>query len=426
MGINKDLTELVKAGVVTQQTADQIGEYYREKRQQSPGRLFVVFGILGALLIGLGAILIIAHNWDDLPHTIKTSLAFVPMLIGQALCGYSLIKKRGTTWSEGSATFLVFAVGAGIALVGQVYHIPGDFTSFMLTWSALCLPVVYVMHSSMASLLYLIGITLYACGAGYWSFSSSDAGIYWLLLVAVLPHYYWLCRKYPSSNFTSFHHWLVPGSLIISLGTVAHSTEDLMFVAYMSLFGVFSLLGGLPFFSRHPLTGNGYRVLGHLGTIVVLLVLSFDWFWVDLTKRSWVVKEVLTSPEFISASVLSLLAVVLLYHQRTYRSLKDFSLMEIAFFIFILIFGIGLFSPLALVPVNLLILSLGILTIRDGARQEHLGLLNYGLLMIASLVICRFFDDHLSFVFRGASFLVVGAGFFITNYWMLKKRKSNE
>ncbi|MEM6542707.1 MAG: DUF2157 domain-containing protein, partial [Bacteroidota bacterium] len=61
-----------------------------------------------------------------------------------------------------------------------------------------------------------------------------------------------------------------------------------------------------------------------------------------------------------------------------------------------------------------------------GAKQDHLGILNYGLLILTALVVCRFFDTDLSFVVRGIMFVSVGAGFFVANYLMLKKRKANE
>jgi hypothetical protein len=66
------------------------------------------------------------------------------------------------------------------------------------------------------------------------------------------------------------------------------------------------------------------------------------------------------------------------------------------------------------------------LTILDGAKKDHLGVLNYGLLIIMVLAVCRFFDTDLSFIIRGLLFVSVGIGFFATNYWMLKKRKANE
>jgi hypothetical protein len=75
---------------------------------------------------------------------------------------------------------------------------------------------------------------------------------------------------------------------------------------------------------------------------------------------------------------------------------------------------------------NILVFAIGILTIRDGAKFDNLGVLNYGLLIITALVVCRFFDTDLSFVIRGGLFVSVGIGFFATNYWMLKKRKLND
>ena len=58
MNMIKDIPELVKAEVISEETADKIRNFYRNIRGQSTNRLFIVFGILG----GLGIILIIAHN----------------------------------------------------------------------------------------------------------------------------------------------------------------------------------------------------------------------------------------------------------------------------------------------------------------------------------------------------------------------------
>jgi hypothetical protein len=71
----------------------------------------------------------------------------------------------------------------------------------------------------------------------------------------------------------------------------------------------------------------------------------------------------------------------------------------------------------------LLILLVAVHTIYDGAQQNHLGILNYGLVIISVLIGCRFFDTNFSFVIRGLLFIGIGAGFFIANYHMLQKRK---
>lgn len=426
MSILKDIPELLKANIITQETADRIRGHYKNKSGSSTNRLFIVFGVLGAALVGLGIILIIAHNWDELSRGTKTFFAFLPLLIGQLLCGYVLLKRQDSiTWRESAATFLFFAIGASIALVSQVYNIPGEIGTFLLTWMLLCLPLVYLMKSSVTSLLYISGITYYAINLSYWSYSSSDSYLYWLIFLGIFPHYYQLYQKKPESNFTIFHNWIIPLSVVISLGTVAKTTEELMFIAYFSLFGLLYLVGNLSFFTQKKPRNNGYKILGSLGTIVLLLTLSFDWFWEDLRREDFQFNEIITAPEFFASVITSLLAGRLFYLQYKNKTLSDIKPLAPIFILFIVTFILGLFSPIAVVLINLYVFAIGILTIRDGAKQDHLGILNYGLLVITALVICRFFDTDLSFVIRGIMFVSVGAGFFAANYWMLKKRRTN-
>lgn len=427
MNIVKNLPELVRDDVITQDTADQIRDYYQRKESSSPNRLFIVFGILGAILTGLGIILIIAHNWDELSRATKTIFSFLPLLIGQIFCAYALWKREESdAWRESAATFLFFAVGASISLVSQVYHIPGNLSSFLLTWMALCIPLVYVMRSSVASLLYLAGITYYAVHNSYWTYPASEPYIYWLLLVLVLPYYYQLGKNKPRSNYMVFHNWLVPLSLVITLGAVAISHEELMFPAYISLFGLLYLIGNSSFFPAQEPKNGSYQFIGSVGTIALLLALSFAEFWEDLRQEQWTTNEIVSSPEFIATVLISGLAATLLYRQYRRERLRQMKPLEPVFLLFIVLFVLGIFSPAAVVLTNLLVFFIGIATIREGARKDHLGILNYGLLIIAALVICRFFDTDLSFVARGVLFVLVGLGFFILNYWTLQKRKLHE
>ncbi len=427
MSIFKDISELTQAGVITKDTADRIQDYYKDKSESSANRLFIVFGILGAILVGLGIILIVAHNWDELSRLTKTFFAFLPLLVGQLICGFILIKKQDSTaWRESGAAFLFFSIGSCIALVSQIYNIPGNLSLFFLTWMLLSLPIIYVMKSSIASLLYLIGITYYASETGYWYYPATDSYFYWFLLLLALPHYYLLYKEKPKDNFMHFHNWLIPLSLVIALGTLAKRTDELMFIAYFSLFGLLYLIGDTAFFDQQKLKNNGYKVIGAFGTIVLLLILSFDWFWEDLRRMDFQFDELIFTLEFIASTILTLLAIGLLYLHQKNKLLKDITPIAPMFILFIVTFILGLTSPIAVVLINIYVFVIGILTIREGAKQNHLGILNYGLMIITALVICRFFDTNLSFVFRGILFILVGTGFFAANYWMLKRKKTHE
>jgi uncharacterized membrane protein len=423
MKLSREVTELLEAGVIDQATAEKISNYYAGKTGSPQNKLVIVFGILGALLVSLGIVLILAHNWDDLNRATKTAIAFLPMLIGQGLCGYTLLRRSASiAWREASSVFLVFAVGICIGLISQIYNLPGNMSSFMVTWSLLALPVVYVMNSSSASLLYIIGITYYACTTGYWESFHQENYLYWGLLLLVFPHYYYLFTKKSESNFFTFHNWFIPLSIVIVLGTLSKDAGRLMFVAYMSLFGLLYLIGGMPVLREQKIRDNGYLLLGSLGTVVLLLMLGFDWFWFDL-RSSEFSTAFATSPEFIATVIITVAAVALLIYQKAKQTPITMRPAEWVFIVFIGIFFWGMSSPYVVIWINLLTLAIAVLTIREGAVRNHLGILNYGLLIITALIICRFFDINIGFVLKGLLFVLVGFGFFFANLWMIRKKK---
>jgi uncharacterized membrane protein len=64
------------------------------KKDSSPNKFNFVLGILGAILVGSGIVLLIAHNWNQLNKLYKTIFAFLPLAIAQAACVYALLRKK--------------------------------------------------------------------------------------------------------------------------------------------------------------------------------------------------------------------------------------------------------------------------------------------------------------------------------------------
>jgi uncharacterized membrane protein len=420
MNLPNDLHELVRAGVITNETADAIRAHYKAREHASGNRLMIAFGILGGFLVGLGVILIVAHNWDEMPRALKTFFAFLPLVIGQAACGFALWKKSGQPeWTESASAFLVCAVGACLSLVVQIYHIPGELSSFVLTWALLALPLVYAMRSSATSLLVIAGALFYGVAEGY---GSAAVFWHWLLLLAVAPHFIGILKDKPGSAFVTLHHWMLIIAVISLLGTFARSNETLMLVAYMNLFGILYLLGSLGLFPDRRNDGI-FITFGSVGTVILLIVLSFDDAWTEIAQEHF--KNMLTSGEMAATAITGAAAVFLLSKYARRTPSETIRPTPWIFAVFLPLFCIGNAAPdFAAVMTNILALALGTLTIRDGIRRDSLVVLNYGLFVIVALVACRFFDTDLSFVARGIVFLLVGAGFFAVNYHMIKKRRN--
>ena len=417
----KELPELIENKVISKEVALSIEQYYHSKQNNSPNKLFMVFGVLGSILVGLGIILILAHNWDDFTRSTKTIFAFLPLLIGQFFVGFSILKKKSATWKEASGTFLFFAVGASISLVAQIYNIPGNMSSFLLTWILLCLPLIYLLKSNSIMILHLVFITWYACSYGY-SFMNygNSPWLYLALLALSLPHYWQLLKHKLDANITSIINWLVPLSLIITLGTFVEHEEALGFLLYLLLFSLFYNIGKIPYFENQKLRRNGFLITGSLGIVIILLIASFRWLWKDIIRiDSFQVQELYMS------AILFLMSILTLVYLYLKHKVKSFNIFQFVFVIFTVLFFIGINNEIVpAILVNMLIFALGVVTVKIGADKFHFGVLNYGLLIIAALVTCRFFDTDMSFVLRGLLFVGVGVGFFLTNYYMLKKQKS--
>ncbi|MEY8848060.1 DUF2157 domain-containing protein [Psychroserpens sp. XS_ASV72] len=417
----KELPELVANNVISHDVAAKIEDYYSTKQTETPNRLFAIFGVLGSLLVGLGIILILAHNWDHFNRMTKTILAFIPLLIGQVIVGFSILKEKSQAWKEASGTFLFFAVGSSIALVSQIYNIPGNLSTYILTWIAICLPVMYLLKSNMLAILHLVFSTYYAFEVGYGHFSIDETPWLYLLLIALaLPHYLELLKHKASHNITSIFNWLYPLSFTIVLGAFVNDLSELGFLMYLLLFSLFYNIGKLPYFDDQKLRRNGYLIFGSLGIIILMLIMSFDDFW-------FVEQLLFNAQESYVSFVLAIANVMLLIWSYNRQWIKSFNLFQYVFIVFLIMYLFQLNLPtIGTLIVNVLIFVLGLTTVKIGVDKFHFGILNYGLCIVTALVICRFFDTNISFVVRGLLFVGVGVGFFLTNYIMLQKQKRNK
>lgn len=413
--LERQLAELLDADIINPNTAQKITDFYHTKEEAKPNRLFTIFGVLGALLSGLGIILIIAHNWDDMPRNIKTFLAFLPLVIGQIACAYSLIKKKNPTWVESSVTFLILAVGATISLVSQIYNIPGNLSDFLLVWIAITAPLMYLMRSNLAVIIHLVLATWYACDLGYF-FNSHIPWWYLAFFIWVIPYYVKLQKEDSQSNMAGVLNWLVPISFVITLGTFTNG-KTMSFVMYIVLFGLLYNLGQLPLFKNQKLRRNGHTIIGSLGTIFILTMLTFEWFWKDALNESYDGMEVLIT------AILFLCGIAVLGYLYFKKQIESFNLFQYTFLIIGLLYLTkDLGTVHGIILTNILVAALGLFAVRIGINKNSYGILNYGLLIITALIICRFFDANLDFIFRGILFISVGAGFFFANYLLLKKQ----
>lgn len=411
----EELEELVSAGIISHDKAAEIRDYFEQRKQNGPNRILIAFGILGALLVGLGIILLVAHNWDQLSRDVKTIIAFVPVIVAQVLVGSTLWKAlNDRSLTESSVVLLILAVGACLAMISQIYNIPGTISSFVLTWVLLSAPLVYLTQSSMASLLVILGITYYGVDVGYDYRQGQLPLAYWGIILTMLPHYWKLIKEYPGSNFTLFHHWFFSGSVAMTLGVFGSEHEFWLFPAYMCLSLIWLVLAEK--LQVKTVFQNGYQVLGFTGVFIILLLSTFEFFWdeVGAMQPFFSGREFILTLSLFSSTVIISLVLKNLSKTRYWIGLG---------FSFLAIFVFGRYFPTAAqVSANLATMLLGVFYLREGARAGRLSRMNLGFLIIMAVVLSRFFDSEISFVLRGLIFVIIGMAFFAANYYLIKHK----
>ena len=175
-------------GILQPGQRDQILARYPEE-EAGTGRMAFVLRAFGVLLFGAALMLVVGHNWSDLARgeRLATVVAGVALLQGLGFWYTSNARRTGSVLGH-LAGCLMF--GAGIALVGQTYHMDAHSPDALLAWCLGTMPFALALESA---LLHLATIALASVWImmemGEHSYSSSPQliGLRLTFLLLLLP-----------------------------------------------------------------------------------------------------------------------------------------------------------------------------------------------------------------------------------------------
>ena len=143
--------------------------------------LSAIVAVMGAVLLGLGVLAFVAANWEQMPRIGRFLLLVAAMAAAYATAG--VLRGRSLPALADAALLLAGLIfAAAIALVGQSYHLAGEFADAVLLWLLGCFAAALLTGSATTTVLILAG----TC---YWSWVSTiDNGIapHWPGLVLIL------------------------------------------------------------------------------------------------------------------------------------------------------------------------------------------------------------------------------------------------
>ena len=127
--------------------------YEASRRRQS---LVVGLSILGAILIGLSVITFFAANWNEISRGVKLGSLFVGMALSYG-SGYYLWNRAGYgAYAVALVLLGCIIYGAGVHLIGQIYHIEVNDPNLSMFWFLGVAPLAYVTRSRPVMFLAIV------------------------------------------------------------------------------------------------------------------------------------------------------------------------------------------------------------------------------------------------------------------------------
>lgn len=424
----EELPGLVQKGVVDEAAAARLRAHYAAAT--GPARLgwgLVLLATGAAALVGLGIILIFAHNWANWTPEVRVGLSLLPLLAGQGAAAWAL-RNGERAWCEAAGLFTALAAGASIALIAQTYQMGGDLPRFLLTWLLLALPLVYLLDASaVAALCWLLALGwTVAGGYWWWGFGRSVEEVpgalrlplFLVLFALPLPH---LLRHIRLDRAGARVAWLLRTALVsfaIGLVFVGHRDHaDALLLIYAALAAAAALAGQRYFSGVHGAWGNPLRSLGRFGVFCILLVATSD---DALRTIEWPRSTLMLLPLLLGGG-----AAWLAWQEfRAGDRLLAPLLGSLALFVWVEPMLMRASVPFTMILAHLYALAFAAAMIRTGLARSQLGVANQGAALIAALILVRFFDSEFSYVVRGVGFIVTGAAFFAATLWLRRRVRS--
>ena len=418
----------VRERLISAEQAIQIRSLYPEARAAAPWGLIVFCG-LGAVIVGLGIILLLAYNWDDIPKFGKLGLVFGAIA---AAHGAGLWWRDRDGWWKGLAevAFLLGSMiyGAGIWLVAQIYNIDEHYPNGFLFWGVGALALAWVLRSVPQGLLATVTLAFWGLSE-CWDFGR-PAGWALLLVAAALGPLAWLRRS------TLLLVVVLTATYALLLGSAgAWGGGSAAFAAALALsVGLVAAVRLRPAGAEYDGLAAALRLFGWLGFLVCSYLLSFDKLAADLLD--WSEAAVGAREQLIAYRWAPFGVAVVLWGRLLMRAQRGESprvpweewLCPIGLLYCNLLGVTGTADATLFVSLvyNLVCLGIAAMWMVRGCRDGLLRETVLGSVVLAVVVFARYFDLFDSLAMRGLAFLILGGLLVAEGFYYRKCRQVAE
>ena len=289
--LEREMHEVQKKGIISKAQLEDIMAQYEEGRGLN---VIWVIASVGATLVGLGFLLVVANNWEAIGDFWK--LMIIVGAIAAALLSSLKTEPVNRYTSKGLLYLSVILYGSGIFLVIDAFELDVIFSTAFFLWSAGALGVAVWKRD----LVLLIGghvLSIIGILVGF------DE---WIMIQVIVMAGLLIAANHLLSYKMAGMYFLIAAMLVSILYFPIH--YEINGVVSMLIFLV---LGNVMVYLRHPLHREAFIRMGLLTMGIAGLVLSFNGVW-----ESWDLIEDGSLPSVLFSIAFAVYMFVLLTSKR--------------------------------------------------------------------------------------------------------------
>ncbi len=434
MADDKQIKQWLKDGTITQaQAKKMLADTSKYKKQQRSDKLIITLSTIGAILLGLGAILFIASNWKVIPNLIKVFI-LVSSTFASYYVGYLFKYQKQNLPRVGASLLFLGALlfGATVFLIAQMYNINANNHFLVLIWFVSIIPLTVFLRFKPLGWLSSFLLCLWAVLLRLdYDFSS-----YWVLVVwmlSLLPWVYMLFSSVATALLSLFFYvWLC--LFIFRTFDYNSSYGDLFSLPVLYLVsGVFLFgMGALHYYhDKFRDIARVYRIVGIKTVLVSLFFLTFSVFAGNYEKYNLNIRDgsVISSQFTTGFVVLVLSALILIMINLFFNfSKSETNIIENSIGMGLLAISLIFFffpaeNNIYVVLFNLILAGIIFTIIFIGYNRQDMTLVNIGIFWASLMIIVKYFDFFWSLLSRSVFFMIGGLILILGGVALEKKRR---
>jgi uncharacterized membrane protein len=416
----------VSGGIIDNGRAEAIRGLYPVEQAARPWALIAFSGI-GAVIIGLGIVLLFAYNWQYMSKASKLSVVFLSLVISHGV-GLCLFLKSERFRGVGEALTVLGSMlfGSGIWLVAQIYHIEEHFPTAFLFWGFGTLALAWAMPSVVQAIMAAVLFTIWA-GVEAVEF---HAAMHWAIPLMLSL---WVLA-YLRRSIILLSVLILATGVLLGFLSAGSPHDEIIFTTLFSLAVLYVSLGFVSKeYGRFPESSPVFLVFGMAAYFVMLYLLTFREIAREIFRS-----ELPTDMVYMFYWLVPLAVAMIGWLLTGWLKIKkrvdcpfDFFLMPLALILFCYqMFFLRAFDKwsMAMMLFNFVFLAHAVSMMARGCRDVKLVPAIVGSLLLAALTIARYFDLFDSLAIRGFVFIAVGIILFAQGFFYIraKKKQSKE